>query len=467
MNTTRRMFLKSGALALVSVGAAPAMGPVFLRKTVFADEPARARKGSGGRKTLICIFQRGAVDGLSMVVPHGDPEYYRLRTVGANGIALPRTGANGVIDLDGTFGLHPALAMLQPIFKSGHLAPIHACGSPSTTRSHFDAQDYMESGSPDRALPDGWLARAMRACPQDAARLQSVFRGVSLTAQVPRSLQGHGDALAIPDLRTFGVNDAAALAAMPGRGRAGNGRGGKGKMAGNSGANTAGSGSAASGFEAIYDSAVGDVLHGTGKESFEAIKMLQSITAHGYVPAAGARYPRGRFGDALQQIAQLIKSDVGVEVAFAESGGWDTHVNQGGAQGQLARRLEEFGQGLAALYRDLGDRMSDVVILTMSEFGRTARQNGSGGTDHGHATCFLALGGGIKGGKVLGKWPGLAPEQLNEGRDLAVTTDFRDVFGEIAQRHLGVLDLGAVFPGRKSSEANFRNLLRRAPEIPA
>jgi uncharacterized protein (DUF1501 family) len=210
----------------------------------------------------------------------------------------------------------------------------------------------------------------------------------------------------------------------------------------------------------LYDGAVGDVLHGTGKESFEAMKMLKNITARHYVPADGAQYPRGRFGDALRQIAQLIKADVGVEIAFAESGGWDTHVGQGAAQGQLAQRLREFGQGLAALYRDLGDRMNDTVILTMSEFGRTARQNGNGGTDHGHATCFLALGGSVRGGRVLGKWPGLAPDKLYESRDLAHTTDFRDVFGEVAQRHLGVKDLGVVFPGRTFKPASFRGVLR-------
>jgi uncharacterized protein (DUF1501 family) len=436
------MFLKSGALALVSVGLSPACGPEFLRKAIFADEPARARKGSGGRKTLICIFQRGAVDGLSMVVPHGDPDYYRLRSVTPGGIALPRTGADRVLDLDGTFGLHPVMTPLKEIYDSGHLAPIHAVGSPSTTRSHFDAQDLMECGSTDRILPEGWLSRALLNCPEDQARLRSTMRGVSLTAQLPRSLQGEAEALAIRDLRTFGVAEAA-------------GRGGMARA-------PVASSSAAGGFESLYDGAVGDVLHGTGKESFEAMKMLKSITARPYIPANGAQYPRGRFGDALRQIAQLIKAGVGVEIAFAESGGWDTHVGQGGAQGQLAQRLREFGQGLAALYRDLGDRMDDTVILTMSEFGRTARQNGNGGTDHGHATCFLALGGNVRGGRVLGNWPGLAPENLYEGRDLAHTTDFRDVFGEVAQHHLGIKDLGAVFPGGTFKPASFRGVLRTA-----
>jgi uncharacterized protein (DUF1501 family) len=442
MNTTRRTFLKSGALALLSVGAGPSLGPVFLRNTVFADEPKRDGKKAQGRKILICIFQRGAVDGLSMVAPHGDPDYYKLRSIGAGGIALPRTGADRVLDLDGKFGFHPALASLKPIYDAGHLAPIHAVGSPSATRSHFDAQDFMESGSPDRALPDGWLSRAVLNCPEDAAK--SVFRSVSLTAQVPRTLQGDADALAIPNLQSFGVGEGAMAMRRNPRAASAN----------------MSTQNAAGGFEALYDSAVGDVLGGTGKESFEAIKMLKSVTSKTYVPANGAQYPRGRFGQSLQQIAQLIKADVGVEVAFAESGGWDTHINQGASQGQLATRLREFSQGLAALYRDLGDRMSDVVILTMSEFGRTARQNGNGGTDHGHATCFLALGGDVRGGKVLGDWPGLAPEKLYEGRDLALTTDFRDVFGEVAQRHLGVRDLSAVFPNKTFKTSDFRQVLK-------
>ena len=451
MNSTRRVFIKQGAIALASVGIAPAFGPRFLRNTVFADEPSRMSRATGGNKVLICIFQRGAVDGMSMVVPHGDPYYYQHRSV--NGIAIPRTGAQGVLDLDGNFGLHPALAPLKPIFQAGHFAPIHACGSPNATRSHFDAQDYMESGAPgDKGVRDGWMARTLLHCPEDTAKRNSPFRGVAMTSQVPRSLQGEADALAIPDLRTFGINSADAAAMLP--------HGRRGADTGAMDGGATGANSAAGGFEALYDDAVGDVLHGAGQETFEALKMIQSINSKRYVPEGGANYPKSRFGDSLQQIAQLIKGDVGLEVAFAEAGGWDTHVNQGSSQGQLARRLQEFGQGLAALYTDLGDRMADVTILTMSEFGRTARQNGNGGTDHGHATCFLALGGNINGGKVLGQWPGLAPEQLYENRDLAVTTDFRDVFGEVAQKHLGVRDLTAVFPGYTSSADKFRGVLK-------
>lgn len=431
MNITRRVFLKQGAMAVVAAGIGPAFGPSFLRNTAFADEPHRSGKAGNGRKVLICIFQRGAVDGLSMVVPHGDPFYYQHRNV--NGIALARTGENGVLDLDGHFGFHPALKVLKPLYDSGHLAAIQAVGSPAATRSHFDAQDFMEAAILDKSARDGWLARTLKNCPEDAARRSQTFRGVALTGQVPRSLQGYSDALAIPDLSTFDVKDGAMMM---------------------------GGGNKSGGFEALYDKAVGDVLHGTGKETFEALKQLRSITAQPYSPERGAAYPRGKFGESLKQIAQLVKADVGLEVAFAESGGWDTHNNQGGAQGSLSRRLQEFGQGLAALHADLGDRMNDVVILTMSEFGRTVRQNGTNGTDHGHGTCFLALGGGVAGGKVLGQWPGLAPEQLYENRDLQVTTDFRDVFAEVAQKHMGVRDLKAVFPNYDAAPTRYRRVLR-------
>ncbi len=448
MNLTRRMLIKQGALAMVSVGVGAGLGPEFLQNAVFAAEPVRARSANGGRKILICIFQRGAVDGLSMVVPHGDPAYYQHRQVGNNGIAIARRGENAVLDLDGTFGLNPNLAMLKPIYAAGHLAAIQAVGSPHPSRSHFDAQDYMESALPgNKTARDGWLARTMRYCPEDAAKADSTFRAIAMTTQLPRSLHGE-DALAIPDLSRFGVRDGAMEAMIPTRGKK------------NREAMDARPTGVTAGFETLYDQAVGDVLHGAGKETFEALKIVKDINARSYSPAGGAVYPNGNYGRALQQVAQLIKSDVGVEVAFVESGGWDTHVQQGGAQGNLGRKLTEFGQGLAALYSDLGDRMADVCILTMSEFGRTARQNGNGGTDHGHATCFMALGAGVQGGKVLGQWPGMAQEQLYEGRDLAVTTDFRDVFAEIAQRHMGVRDLAPVFPGYQTSAAKFRNVLK-------
>ena len=193
-----------------------------------------------------------------------------------------------------------------------------------------------------------------------------------------------------------------------------------------------------------------DVVHASGSEMFDAVKMLRSANPQRYQPEHGAAYPRSQFGQRLKEIAQLIKANVGLEIAFADVGGWDTHVNQGGATGQLANRLGDFAQSIAALVTDLGDRMENVVILTMSEFGRMARENGTGGTDHGHAGAMFVIGGSVKGGKVHGKWPGLEREQLYEGRDLALTTDFRSVFGEIARMHLGAAKLDAVFPGYSS-----------------
>jgi uncharacterized protein (DUF1501 family) len=432
MNLSRRMFLKRGGIALVSAGASTVWGPSFLRQLVFAAEPAGA---SGGRKILVCIFQRGAVDGLSMVAPFGDPEYYKVR----NEIAIGAPAANQeqptAIDLDGFFGFHPALDSLAPLYKQGHLAVIHACGSPSATRSHFDAQDFMECGVVDnKSINSGWINRALLECPEDRAKI-TPFRAVSMTSTLPKCLHGDHEALAIPNVSTFGV------------GALGGGRNAKPLPAGG-------------GFEGMYETALGDVLHGTGKEAFDAIDMLRKANPSQYRPQYGAEYPGGGLGKSLQQIAQLIKADVGVEVAFADIGGWDTHANQGGATGQLANRLTEFSRSLAAFYRDMGDRMADVVVLTMSEFGRTVRQNGNRGTDHGHATSFLMLGGPVRGGKVYGKWPGLAREQLYEKRDLAVTTDYRLVLADVARTHLGARDLSKIFPNYKPDPQQFHKLIK-------
>jgi uncharacterized protein (DUF1501 family) len=212
------------------------------------------------------------------------------------------------------------------------------------------------------------------------------------------------------------------------------------------------------GFESMYERGVRDLLYGTGRETFEAVKMLKAADPQRFQPENGAQYPRGRFGDSLRQIVQLIKADVGLEVAFTDSGGWDTHAAQGNEKGQLALRLREFAEGLAALHRDLGSRMDDVVILTMSEFGRTVRENGNRGTDHGHATAMLALGA-VKGGKVYGRWPGLRADQLFEGRDLAVTTDFRNLFAEIALHHLGIPASAPLFPGFSANSARYPGVL--------
>ncbi|HEX6748944.1 MAG TPA: DUF1501 domain-containing protein [Longimicrobium sp.] len=430
----RRVFLKGGAMALLAL----ARPPEFLARSLLAESRAAARK-----KTLICIFQRGAADGLSMVVPFGDPAYYAARRSIA--IADPaRRGARGALDLDGHFGLHPSLEPLLELYRRRELAIVHAAGSPNPSRSHFEAQDIMETASPDRRSSDGWLNRVLREtdCAECAGRTladphahaadhaagQAALRGVAMGAELPLSLRGTAPALAIADLDRFGV-------------------------AGGHDPSLAGT------FARMYGNEHGDRVSGAAGEGLDAAELLKRIDPARYEPAAGARYPGTDFGRSLRQIAQLVKAEVGVEVAFADLGGWDTHVAQGGADGQLARRLAELAQGLRALHDDLGERMRDVVILTMSEFGRTVAENGSGGTDHGHANCMFVIGGDVRGGRVLGDWPGLAPGQLHEGRDLKVTTDFRDVFAEVAGKHLGATHLERVFPGFEASPARFRGVL--------
>ena len=446
---SRRFFVKQGALAFAAIGAGALFGPDFLRSSVFAAETV---KSSGGKRVLVCLFQRGAADGLSMVVPYGDKDYYALRSDIALAAPSQKAGAAGVLDLDGRFGLHPALKPLHALYGAGELAVLHACGNPQATRSHFEAQDLMESGAgSDKHLATGWLNRLVGCCPEDAAH-HSALRAVAMTGQMPRSLQGREEALAIADLERFGVKGGAG---------AGSREQGGGSRGGMTGGGMSGRGGAAKGFEDIYESAVGDALHGAGREGFAAMDLLKKVDPRRYAPANGAVYPNGGFGKSLRQVAQLIKAGVGLEIAFVEIGGWDTHANQGAASGALANRLTELASGLGALHKDLGSKMSDVLVLTMSEFGRTARQNGNRGTDHGHGTAFFALGGGVRGGRVLGDWPGLSTEKLFEGRDLAITTDYRDFFAEACVRHMGVAEaeLGKVFPGHVATAKKFRGYL--------
>src|SRR5881396_3312374 len=418
MSVSRRVFVKSGGLALFSLG----LDPLFLARAAFASYRPLPPFPALSRPILVCLFQRGAVDGLNMIVPHGDPIYYQER---------PRIAVaeKDVLDVDGYFGLHPGLAALKPLWEAKTLAAIHAIGSPDGTRSHFDAQDYLESGTPGKATPDGWLNRY---CQHDREHQDTPFRAVSFGPRLPRILAGTAPSLAIDDLQAFGLR-APQPAARDRLTRA---------------------------FEELYAGSTTGLLSTSSREAFDAVQMLKRLDPGRYRPANGADYPRGRLGKALLEIAQLIKADIGLQVAFADVTGWDTHVNQGATEGQLAGRLSELGEALAAFTRDVGERMRDVVVLTMSEFGRTVRENGNSGTDHGHATAMLALGGPVNGGKVLGKWPGLDPAQRFEGRDVAVTTDFRDLFGEILARHLGVTDQSAIFPGFTPDPARFPGAIR-------
>ena len=424
MSFTRRAFMKGGAIAVFGTAAVPS----FLTRAAFGQS------GFGGKKRLVVIFQRGAADGLNIVVPHGEPIYYQMRPT----IAIPRPSAFGgmssaaAIDLDGYFGLHPAMEALHPLWQQKHLAIVHAAGSPDETRSHFDAQDYMESGTPGiKSTEDGWLNRALtteergerigsRARDVAAAAANaaaSPFRAVALGTQLPRTLSGPAPAVAISNINDFGVG---------------------GRQSNNP---------AASAFESMYAGSTDTILHGSGDETFEAVKMLKAANPSQYTPAAGANYPRGRFGDSLKQVAQLLKADLGVEVAFVDIGGWDHHVNEGNTQGQLANLLREFSQSIAAFWTDLGNLGEDTVVVTMSEFGRTVRENGTRGTDHGHANVMFVMGGPVRGGRVYGRWPGLDERHLYEARDLDVTTDFRSVLAEAVAHQLGVRDVNPVFPG--------------------
>ncbi len=415
MSITRRVFLRNGALAVIGTTALPS----FLTRAAFGASDPGVRP-----KRLVVVFQRGAADGLNIVVPHGERSYYAMRPT----INITK---KSVLDLDGFFGLHPAMASLEPLWKQRHLAIVHAAGSPDPTRSHFDAQDFMESGTPGvKVTDDGWLNRALHELFADKSPDKSAFRAIALGPSLPRILSGKEPAIAVNNLNDFSV-------------------GGKNPKAAPI-SNT---------FEAMYENSVDAVLHGTGQETFDAVKMLKAADPAHYAPAANANYPKGSFGDSLKQLAHLIKANLGVQVAFADIGGWDHHVNEGSTQGQIANVLGDFSQSIAAFWTDLGDLGEDTVVVTMSEFGRTARENGNRGTDHGHANVMFVLGGPVKGGKVYGSWPGLDQSQLYEGRDLAVTTDFRLVLSEVVSRYLGNRDLKTVFPGFEGQPGQFVRLL--------
>ena len=416
MSFTRRAFMKGGAMSVIGATAVPS----FLTRSVLGQVTTAQAQG----KTLVVIFARGAADGLNIVVPHAESGYYQMRPT----IAIPQ---NRVIDLNGFFGLHPAIGSFKPLFDQGHLAIVHAAGSPDITRSHFDAQDYMESGTPGvKSTADGWLNRALQAEQSRRDSARTPFQAVALGAQVPRTLEGAIPAVAVSRLQDFTIA-------------------GKGPDAA----------SISQTFQTMYDQATDSELHGTAAETFAAVKMLKTADPAHYTPAPGANYPNSRFGNDMRQIAQLIKANLGVEAAFTDIGGWDTHQNQGSVDGQLANVLRDFSESIAAFWTDMGSGAENVVLVTMSEFGRTARQNGTGGTDHGHANVMFVLGGPVKGGKVYGQWPGLAPEQLYQDRDLSITTDFRQVLGEAAYRTLGAENLEVIFPGSRLKPAHFLNFI--------
>ena len=408
----RRAFLKASGLSVVTFGA----GPEFLtRAALAAEEPGHW----GRQKTLVTIFQRGAMDAL-MAVPPLDPASEKVLKKLRPRLAMSAARSAGegqIVDLESGFGLHPAFGELHSLWKDRRLTIVHAVGSPDPTRSHFDAQDYMETATPGRkGTPSGWLNRAVGELGHEG----SPFRAVAMTSAMPRSLYGEQSAVAVTDLASFRVD-------IPGASRA---------------ASVVGQG-----FEALYGDASQDLLRDAGRDTFEATEMLQRLDVSAYRPARDARYPRSPLGDALKQIAFLVKSKVGLEVAFAESLGWDTHIQQGAQFGSFSQRSQDLAAAIAAFWTDLGSHQDDVVVMTMTEFGRTVRENGSAGTDHGHGSCLFVLGNDVAGGRVHGELPGLDPDVLYEGRDLPVTTDFRSVFSEVAAKHLGVTNRATLFPG--------------------
>ncbi len=413
--TTRRAFLKAGCLTMFGIGMSV---PSFIARAAESKKTLGLYKKN---KILVCIFQRGAMDGLMAVTPFTD-EYLKAARPNLFISAAKDNSNASLIDLDGRFGLHPSLSAFENLYREKRLAIVHGMGSPNTTRSHFDAQDYMESGTPfNKNTSSGWLDRAVGLLGGDP----TPFRAVSLTSAMPRSLYGDYPALAINDLKDFSIQ----LKNNP-----------------------MGASTAAKSFEELYDQTSSTLLKETGKESFEAVKMLKKTDVRNYVPSNNASYPSSSLGKALKQIAQLIKMDVGLEVAFAESGGWDTHFNQGSVNGIFARNATDLSSSVAAFWSDVETYQDDITLMTMTEFGRTVKQNGTGGTDHGRASCSFILGNDVNGGKVHGMMKPLVIENLEDGRDLAVTTDFRSVFSEVAGKHLEIKNSNAMFPDWSGSE---------------
>ena len=409
--SSRRAFIKSGGLAMFGIGIGGV--PAFLARAVDSN---KLIDNYGKKKILVCIFQRGAMDGLMAVTPFTDTYLQAARPNLFISAAKDQKGTP-LIDLDGRFGLHPSMKAFETLFNEKRLAIVHGIGSPNNTRSHFDAQDYMESGTPDnKGTSSGWLNRAVGLLGHDA----SPFQAVSMTSSLPRSFYGDNPALAISNLNDFRL-----------------------QTKGNPYTNTV----TAKSFEDLYDQTSSDLLKQTGKESFDAMKMLQKIDTKNYKTTNNVIYPPSPLGNSLKQIAQLIKADVGMEVAFAESTGWDTHFNQGNDKGVFARNAADLSNSIVAFWNDLALLQDNVTLMTMTEFGRTVKQNGSRGTDHGRASCNFILGNDVNGGKVHGKVDTLAVENLTDGRDLTVTTDFRSVFSEVADQHLKINKDNILFPG--------------------
>ncbi|MHB8536137.1 MAG: DUF1501 domain-containing protein [Sulfuricaulis sp.] len=372
---------------------------------------ARVNDAAVGRKRLIVVFLRGAVDGLNLVIPYNESAYYDDRP----SIAIPASGGDKALtDLDGQFGLHPALASLMPLWRERSLAFVHACGSPDATRSHFDAQDYMESGTPGvKSTPDGWMNRLLATLPGAHAPTQAVSFGPTLPRIFSGKMTVANVGVGMNASRPMPLDRPVVSAA----------------------------------FDRLYEG--NDALSRAYREGQVARKQLLGDLQQDMEAASNGAPSASGFVQIADQAARLMARDRNIQLAFLAVGGWDTHVNQGASAGQLANHLKPLGDGLANLAHQLGDAYGDTAIIVMSEFGRTVRENGNGGTDHGHANVMWVMGGAVRGGKVYGKWPGLSGEYLYQGRDLAVTTDFRAVIDAVLAHHLGLAgeQRGRVFPG--------------------
>jgi uncharacterized protein (DUF1501 family) len=393
---SRRIFLKGAGLAVVGVGADPSSLLTRVAEAAVASD-----------RILVHVFLRGGADGLNMVVPYGDPDYYDAR----GEIALPGPGkAGGVVRLDDQFGLHPGMAALKPLYVEGRLAFVHAMGNYQLTRSHFSAQDFSETGTPGvRGATSGSLTRTLQGLPG-----RRVTKAVSFSTQTPLALMGEEKVLVALNLRAFRLRAKNWQAEAEQR------------------------------LRAMYE---GTPLAAVTGEIFEGIESLRTVLSGGDQPANGAVYPAAPVGNSLRQAAQIIKAGVGSRCIFCGVSGnadFDTHALQ---LDKNAVDYPALASALAAFDRDLGRAIDRVVVVVTTEFGRSVRVNGSRGTDHGTAFCGMVLGGGVKGGRIYGRWPGLKKSQLYEDRDLAVTTDFRDVFLEVARKHLRIADPGPIFPG--------------------
>jgi uncharacterized protein (DUF1501 family) len=391
--------------------------------TVLLPVSSKAWAAEDRPRRLIVILLRGAVDGLNVVAPYGERAYYDFRPT----IAIGRPGTDqGALPLDGRFGLHPALAGLLPLWDEKKLAFVHAAGSPDPTRSHFDAQLFIENGTPGLSTTlDGWMNRVLAALPGPHGPTDAVSLGPTL----PRILEGRLPVANLP----LGPEAAKPLPIdRPEIARA---------------------------FDRLYSG--NDPISDAYRQGRAARTELIGDLATEMRRADNGAPPPSGFPAEAARLARLIGRDPHIRLAFASLGGWDTHVNQGRAKGQLANHLQPLGDGLAALAKGLGADWDDTVVVVLSEFGRTVHENGNGGTDHGHGNAIWVLGSKVRGGRVYGDWPGLATAQLYQGRDLAVTTDYRTVLAAILERHLGLADpqLALIFPNLPPARSNIGEML--------